>query len=441
MKGYNTVTNNKINDIGELGIYCAGVAIFNGSYNEVSYSDITDSARYATTVRGNMVYDDLSSEDTSLPPATGNKFEYLKVTNCSQDSGDSGAVHGAGINLSSGSYINYWKQITIDNSWAVPGMNDWRPWGIYIDWPSQTMHQDFDNIQITNTQGLDQSHKTGQYEEHFHSNGSDNETSATYNNCSWRAGFNSALISSDIGIKSTFPTEYLPKTVAYWPFDDNSVDAVDAIGRYSLDRLNSSRSTEEADDPLPNPDTGVFRIGNPATNRYSVNDPKLKRDVYDPAFAMRSDSSWTLEGYFKTDYTSDIQYIAGTRHQASSWSGWQLWLQTSGSLSFYIQDGSSNTANCVSSTGLNDDAWHHFAIVWDHDDGTNGRIKLYVDGVLAHSVAGIDDLGYDTTRRFAVGVRNKDAGGVYDDQPLEGLLDEFRWSNEALGPDDFLNDN
>lgn len=197
---HNVLTNNKIHDVGQLSIYNACINLMSGSHNEVSCSEFFNSPRYATTMRGNTNSQKgvVPGWNRRVPPAHNNVFKYLRIYDCGQDSGDMGAVHACTINIKGGPHVNRWEQITIGNSRAVPGMADWPPDGIFVDWPSRTMHQVFRNVKVSNSQG-----------EAFRSNGSDNEASAVFENVSWRPGFKeSGMTYEEIGLKPDFPAEY-----------------------------------------------------------------------------------------------------------------------------------------------------------------------------------------------------------------------------------------
>jgi hypothetical protein len=196
---FNILTNNKIHDVGQLMIYCSCINLMCGSYNRISYSELYNSPRYAITMRGNVQgqYGPFKI-NANVPPSVKNTFEYLNVYECGHDSGDMGAVHTATLNIPNGPAVNTFRQITIDRVYAVPGMMDYPPNGIFIDWPSRSMHQVFENMLITNTQGKP-----------FRSHGNDNETSAVYRNVSWKPGFDkSAVELNRIGLLPSFPKEY-----------------------------------------------------------------------------------------------------------------------------------------------------------------------------------------------------------------------------------------
>jgi hypothetical protein len=404
-----------------------------------------------------------------------------------------GTVHSAMINLQDGLSITTYDQITIDNSWAVEGMEDWRPNGIFLDWPGLTMHQVFRDFLITNTQGAQ-----------FRSNGSENENSAVFDNVSWRTGFNINRMEFDqIGLKDDFPMEYwgdvlrkadivadglvnfidlavllddwleegvglrgdiytdaivnlqdvalmgqywspLPPdpctptgtTEAYWQFDENGTYPQDALGNYDLTGYLGGFRVLPVTDPVPNPDASVFVVGDPCANPWAVGELRARREQYDSGLDML-DSSWTLEGWLRTT-SGSLMYIAGTRHWRSSWSGWHLWM-SSGKLTFRGEASSTVFADVTTQGAVNNGDWRHFALVWDHDAGPTGEVLIYVDGSLVGSDVGVGTLGINSNRIFSVGFRNRESDGVFDDQLFVGQFDEFRFINQALVPAEFLN--
>jgi hypothetical protein len=192
---HHLLTNNRIHDVGQLSIFNACVSLMNGSNNEVSYSEFFNSPRYAITLRGNACHQQAERlYSTRYPEATGNVFKYLRIHGCGQDGGDLGALHAAGVNVPGGSFINHWEQIVIENTRATPDMHDWPPDGIFLDWKSRTMHQVFRHIHISKAQGKS-----------LRSNGPDNEASATFENVSWRPGFDASQLEiNQIGLKPGF---------------------------------------------------------------------------------------------------------------------------------------------------------------------------------------------------------------------------------------------
>ena len=195
----NVLCNNRIHDVGQLCIYAACVNLMNGSENEICHSELFNSPRYATTMRGNTnAQKGEPAWHHGVPPAKGNRFHHLRVHRCGQDSGDMGAVHTATLNIPGGDCINHFEQITITDSRALAGMHDIPPDGIFLDWPKRSMHQVFRHVQVLRAQGRQ-----------FRTNGPDNAESISAENVSWRAGFTeSGMEYGAIGLGADFPREF-----------------------------------------------------------------------------------------------------------------------------------------------------------------------------------------------------------------------------------------
>jgi hypothetical protein len=196
---HNTLTNNRVHDVGQLSIYNACVNLMNGSHNEVSYSEFFNSPRYATTMRGNSnAQKGPPAWHPNFPSARGNHFHHLRVHHCGQDSGDMGPIHTATLNIPGGDCINTFEQITIVDTKALPSMKDIPPDGIFLDWPKRSMHQVFHNVQVVRAQGLQ-----------FRTNGPDNKTSTVVKNVSWESDFDERPMEYDrIGVQASFPAAY-----------------------------------------------------------------------------------------------------------------------------------------------------------------------------------------------------------------------------------------
>ena len=196
---YNILTNNKIHDVGQLVVYAACVNLMCGSHNQVSHSEFFNSPRYAVTMRGNVAGQHGPERlNWNIPPARGNVFEYLDAHDLGHDSGDMGGLHTATLNLRGGEAVNTFRQITVNRVYAVPGMEDYPPDGIFLDWPSRSMHQVFENVWIRNVQGRQ-----------IRTNGRENRTSAVTRNVRWEKGFDASSMQMDrIGLLPGFPKEY-----------------------------------------------------------------------------------------------------------------------------------------------------------------------------------------------------------------------------------------
>ena len=207
---YSLIFNNKIHDIGQRLLYAACIGLFNSSNNIIEYCELFNSGRYAITMRGNLKYQSPPEEYPQFSPSAGNVFQFLKIYDCMQDSGDGGALHAALINADMG-YVNTFQNITIHNSTASPTMEDRKPNGIFFDWPDTVQNQILTNIEITDSEGIP-----------MRGNGSVNQTTHVFTNCSWLPGFcREDMVYGGIGVNSDFPDEYkLFGMTAKWSFDE-----------------------------------------------------------------------------------------------------------------------------------------------------------------------------------------------------------------------------
>jgi len=82
------------------------------------------------------------------------------------------------------------------------------------------------------------------------------------------------------------------------------------------------------------------------------------------------------------------------------------------------------------SPAITQKGWHHFALTYDH---TTGRLKLYWDHQLAvEQQPGPAKPDYKPEYKIYI-------GGVPDGHGFNGWMDEIRWSDQALSPDEMLN--
>jgi len=182
----NIITNNLIDNVGELLGHGSGVYVMNSSNNEVSYCEIYNSPRYAVPW---PVYTDLPKE---VIYTHDNTFKYLKVHDTNQDSGDTGSLMAFGLgSYSGGPYnTNYVEQVTVKDIYAHPSLTDQAPNGIFMD--AHSYGQSFTNVEVSNTQATA-----------FRNNVSGEHT---LNNVSWEGGFDPGLMDYDnIGTTSSFP--------------------------------------------------------------------------------------------------------------------------------------------------------------------------------------------------------------------------------------------
>lgn len=97
-----------------------------------------------------------------------------------------------------GDAVNAFEQIVVADMQACPSMHDLPPDGIFLDWPSKSMHHVFRNSQVVRVAG-----------EQLRSNRPENAESAVTENVSWKPDFREDLMDhANIGLTADFPAEY-----------------------------------------------------------------------------------------------------------------------------------------------------------------------------------------------------------------------------------------
>ena len=201
----------------------------------VEHSEVCDSGRYAVSLRGNVKVQKGTNPDnyrTDIGPAAGNRIRYLKLMHGGQDSGDMGVLHMAAVNLAGDTTINYVEQVTVSDSWAHEGLTDPdHPWGLYVDWVANSMHQVFRNVQLERVQNMETySGESSSHRRAAYFNGRENRLSAVLFNNSFinlevgspeNDHFDRSLMEyGRLGIRS-IPPEFLRRAcIARWAFDE-----------------------------------------------------------------------------------------------------------------------------------------------------------------------------------------------------------------------------
>ena len=105
-------------------------------------------------------------------------------------------------------------------------------------------------------------------------------------------------------------------------------------------------------------------------------------------------------------------------------------LSASNDVRFYVKTSSGTTFTTPDQT-VGDDKWHHVVCVYDKNNASSQRLKMYVDGVLEASAAG-----------YAEDILSGDEGitmGVVGAGYYEGFLDQVRFYDFAITSEDVTN--
>ncbi len=242
------------------------------------------------------------------------------------------------------------------------------------------------------------------------------------------------------------------ETVAYWQLDGAGWDGTDSVGSHNLTAIGSNTTSTMRVDPITNPDKTPGFIGdaasNPAASWFSNNaawySPNTSDETHDSTFDFDPTKSFTVEGWFRGSTTTST--IVGVRHAASShtfggsYKGWTLFLSTSGTVLNFIVDGAAGAGYSKQLTAsVTVNQLTHFAAVYDSTGfgSGGGSLMLYVDGELAMTMAAAAEWSSHRGGSLAIGAR--DAGTGFNSWMMSGAIDEIRYSNVALGSDQFLN--
>jgi hypothetical protein len=253
-------------------------------------------------------------------------------------------------------------------------------------------------------------------------------------------------------------------TVAYWQFDNNdsatpSEALTDSVGSYDLSVVGGGfvPSTDAAANPVPTPDTTPVFADDPAANpdggtlvRASLIAPggtannNYLQVPSDPGNVFNlSGKSFTFEGWFRHKTTSNPSAfgdIIGGSRNAGGYDGWLLMMIEGGDIRAVFSE---ETGWWITTSGTDYRSateFHHFALVWEDGAGTNstGFASIYIDGVLeASGSAPADWSAADADAGdmpFIIGGRAPSSDNTWD-----GSFDEFRFSEIALTPSEFLN--
>ncbi len=115
-----------------------------------------------------------------------------------------------------------------------------------------------------------------------------------------------------------------------------------------------------------------------------------------------------------------------------------MYLDAANTLHAYRKWGSGNWQQNVTHLSVPNfdlDTWSHVAMVWNaHTD--SDKFKLYVNGRLRAATAGTSSATLDSTAGFVIGGYQREDGSTT--QFFHGSIDEFRLSDAALDPSEFL---
>lgn len=169
----------------------------------------------------------------------------------------------------------------------------------------------------------------------------------------------------------------------------------------------------------------------PASHSYQldgVSDYLVANNVGE--LAISTDQDMTIEGWFKAGASAQkMTILSNGIPSTQAPSLWAISLLSSGELEF-----ANNGQSLVTSVSLNDDDWHHFAIVINRGLATD----VYINGELVNTTGSAPFSAYGSSK-LAIGALAM-GGGNYS-QYLAGHVDDIRIWNLARKPEQIARDS
>ncbi len=229
------------------------------------------------------------------------------------------------------------------------------------------------------------------------------------------------------------------KTLVYWELDGNGEAATGNMKLIEHQGSLVEDTTNYASIDNPDPTQPWHGADSSAVNASSLSfdgQTVIQHSNGDSPFQFKRNNPFTVEAYVRPTGGSDSTVILGTRDGSSFWRGWYLRYDTASQrINLYHVHifGSSNYYSATNVVPMNE--MKHVALVWDPDTGTDGQIRIYVDG---NNVLTADGKSYWDDRPLTGW--NIMIGGRSADDPwgFVGQIDEVRWTPSVLEPTNFL---
>jgi hypothetical protein len=147
-------------------------------------------------------------------------------------------------------------------------------------------------------------------------------------------------------------------------------------------------------------------------------------DVFD-----LKDGSSTFSVWVKPTVKSDVRKIIFSKGATSGVGRYRLYVENpDGKTTFVLWLNAGGSLSLVSNRNINDDQWHNVTL----SANRNGKISLYVDGVLAQETNFNYVDNFDSPANFYLGASSSSETVESLNQPFLGLMDDFTYYDRAL---------
>ncbi len=133
---YNTISNNRIYNVGNFVGHGSGIYLMNSGENRIVHNDISNVPRYGISMKGvcyehfpaNGMVDVPFEDHWKYNQTTGNYIAYNRIYNTGMRSGDGGGIEGWGIGRD-----NHIDHNVVYNAYRGVHTKDWRGHSIFLD--------------------------------------------------------------------------------------------------------------------------------------------------------------------------------------------------------------------------------------------------------------------------------------------------------------------
>ncbi len=224
--------------------------------------------------------------------------------------------------------------------------------------------------------------------------------------------------------------------VGQWDFNETSGTTADNEGSCgaSCDGTLTNMTTTGQDAAANTGWTAVnSKWGGGAVMFDGSNDTVVTGSEY--MFDFEKTDTFSIETWMKTSYNSEYQAIVSKLDSFTPYSGYELSMNATGSLTFLIENTYPTNALLVwtNNIGFNDENWHHIVVTYA---GTSlpSCINIYVDGVNQFLTVGYNSLSASTLNNISLNIGSRNNISYF----FHGVIDSTKIYSRALSSSEVL---
>ncbi|MGB0774264.1 MAG: LamG-like jellyroll fold domain-containing protein, partial [Akkermansiaceae bacterium] len=221
-------------------------------------------------------------------------------------------------------------------------------------------------------------------------------------------------------------------SAAFWNFEEKAIGETATTGSASLLDIHPSNNKRHL-----TPDAAFsYLAGSPNYNnskalKFTDNGGLSIEDyLTENNFDFAGDDSFTLEAVIRIPNGTSNTGAIVAKDLGANQPSWWLRVETAGHVRFLVSDNTSEALVSTGTTTVNDGNWHQIAAV---KDGTNKRLKIYVDGILISDVPDTTTGTHANSQPLSIGKFNASSS-----RDFIGDIDFVRISPSVIAPANFV---